>query len=87
MGEMEFLGLLIVSIITLGGFIALVLKFTQPINELRVVIQKLIDKLDTLSGDTAKQETRLNDHDNHFVKLDGRVDKLETRMDMYHHDN
>lgn len=84
MNELEVVGLLVGGIIVLGSFIAVILKFTQPINELRVVIQKLLDKLETLSSDNADHGKRLDDHDDKFNKLDGRVGKLETKMDMYH---
>ena len=87
MSEMEFLGTLIGAIITLGGFIAVIVKFTQPINDLRVVIQKLNDKLDNL-------EKQSNDRDAKIEKIDGRVEKLEdrfidmeTKMKIYHKDS
>ena len=87
MSEMEFLGTLIGAIITLGGFIAVIVKFTQPINDLRVVIQKLNDKLDNL-------EKQSNDRDAKNEKIDGRVEKLEdrfidmeTKMKIYHKDS
>jgi hypothetical protein len=86
MNEMQTIGLIVMAIVTLGGFVALVLKFVQPINELRVVIQKLIDTLDSLTKDNTEHEKRLNDHDDHLSKLDGRVGKLETKMNIYHHD-
>lgn len=84
MNELQIVGLLVVGVVTLAGFVAIIVKFTQPINELRVVIQKLLDKIDTLTIDNTKQGERIEEHENHLNKLDGRVDKLETKMDMYH---
>ena len=84
MNEMEMIGLIVLAIVALGGFVALIAKFTKPINELRIVIQKLIDKLDSLTKDNTEHENRLNQHDQDLNKLDGRVGKLETKMDMYH---
>lgn len=87
MSDMEMIGLIVLAVVALSGFVTIVIKFTQPINELRLAIQKLIDKLDSLSGDNEEHEKRLKEHDIHFNKLDGRVGKLETKMKIYHHDN
>ena len=85
MNEFQIVGWLVTGIITLGSFVAIIIKFTQPINELRVVIQKLLDKIDNLTNDNAQQGKRIDEHDNHLNKLDSRVDNLETKVDMYHH--
>ena len=79
-----FLGYLISAIITLGGFIAIIMKFTQPINDLRVVIQKLNDIIDTLKLNSDQQAKKLEKHDEQIDKLDHRVGKIETKMEMYH---
>lgn len=84
MNELEVVGLLVGGVIVLGSFIAVILKFTQPINELRVVIQKLLDKLESLTSANAEHGKRLDEHDNSIDKLNGRVGTLETKMDMYH---
>ena len=41
MDDLQFVGNVVTAVITLGGFIAVIIKFIQPINDLRVVIQKL----------------------------------------------
>lgn len=84
MDEMQFLGYLIMAVISLGSFIAVILKFTQPINELRVVIQKLNDNIDSLKSDNANQTRRIDKHGEEIDKLDKRVGTLETKVDMYH---
>lgn len=84
MDEMQFLGYLITAIITLGAFIAVIVKFTQPINDLRVVIQKLNDIIDTLKSDNAQQNKRIDKHDEQINELDNRVGKIETKIEMYH---
>lgn len=84
MNELEFLGYVITAVITLGGFIGVVFKFVQPINELRVVIQKLNDSIDAMKTNDAKRDVRLDKHSEQIDKLDHRVGKIETRMDMYH---
>lgn len=84
MNEIEFLGYAITAVITLGGFIAVVTKFTQPINDLRIVIQKLNDTIESLKNDNALQNKRIDKHGEEIDTLDHRVGKLETRMEMYH---
>lgn len=84
MNEIEFLGYAITAVITLGGFIAVVTKFTQPINDLRIVIQKLNDTIESLKNDNALQNKRIEKHGEELDKLDNRVSTLETRMNMYH---
>ena len=42
--ETQMIGYAVVVVITLGSFIAVIQKFTQPINELKVVIQKLNER-------------------------------------------
>lgn len=86
MDEMQLLGYAITAIITLGAFIAVIMKFTQPINELRIVIQKLIDKIDTISKDNDEHGKAINKHSEAISKLGNRVDKLETKMEFYHNE-
>jgi chromosome segregation ATPase len=84
MDEAQFLGYLVMAIITLGGFVAVIMKITQPINDLRVVVQELRDCINTLKTDNATQNRRLDEHgrDIDALKLD--VETLKTRMNMYH---
>lgn len=84
MNEVEFLGYLISALITLGGFIAAIVKFIQPINELRVVIQKLNDTIDALKDDTDILNKRIEKHGEQIDDLDHRVGKIETKIEMYH---
>lgn len=84
MGEMQFLGYLITAIITLGAFIAVIQKLTQPINDLKVVIQELRDCISSLRTDNATQSAHLVKHDGDISDLQDRVTKVETKMDMYH---
>lgn len=84
MDEMQYLGIVITALITLGSFIALIMKFVQPINELRVVIQKLNDRLDAKNEQDDTRDKRIDAHGAHLDNLDGRVGKLETKMNIYH---
>lgn len=86
MDEVQFLGYLVPAIVALGGFIAVIMKFVQPINDLRVVIQKLNDAIDALKTDEAKRDKKIEKHDEQIDKLDHRVGKLETKVEMYHHE-
>lgn len=82
MDEIQFLGYLIMALITLGSFIAVIMKFVQPINELRVVIQKLDDTIDSLKKDNAAQSKRIDRHGERIDQLDNRVGKIETKIEM-----
>jgi predicted nuclease with TOPRIM domain len=84
MGETEFLGYAVTAIITLGAFIAVIQKFTAPINELKLVIQKLNDNIDAIKNENATHDKRLDKHSDQIDKLDNRVGKLETKVDLYH---
>ena len=82
MDEIQFLGYLIMALITLGSFIAVIMKFVQPINELRVVIQKLDDTIDSLKKDNAAQSKQIDRHGERIDQLDNRVGKIETKIEM-----
>lgn len=87
MDELQFLGYLITAVITLGAFIAIIMKFIQPINELRIAIQKLIDRMDASKADDDKRDKRLDAHSQEIDQLRGRVDKVETKINIYHGNN
>ena len=84
MNEAQVIGYAVSVIITLGAFVAVIQKFTQPINELKIVIQKLNDNIDALKSDSINQNRRIEKHGEEIEDLDKRVGKIETRMDMYH---
>lgn len=84
MDDMQFIGYLVSAIITLGGFVAVIMKFIQPINDLRVVIQKLNDNIDALKSDNEHQTKRIDKHGEEIDKLGHRVDKMEAKMEIYH---
>lgn len=86
MNELEVVGLLVGGIIVLGSFIAVIIKLMQPINELRVAVQRFTDKLDTLIESDKAKNKRLDEHDEKFEKMNERIAMLETKMCMYHHD-
>lgn len=84
MDEVQFLGYLVMAIITLGGFVAVIMKITQPINDLRVVVQELRDCITTLKNDNATQNKRLDEHGKDIDDLKVKFGNLETRVNMYH---
>lgn len=84
MDEVTFLGYLVTAIITLGGFVGVVVKFTQPINELRVVIQKLNDNIDTIREVNEQQNKRIEKHGEQIDDLNHRVGKIEGKIELHH---
>lgn len=84
MNEALIIGYLVLAVITLGAFVAVIMKFVQPINELRIVVQKLLDRLESTEKNDAVRDERIEKHGEEIKKLNGRVGKLETKMDMYH---
>lgn len=84
MNEMQFLGMLVTALITLGGFIAVIVKFTQPINDLRLLIQKLDDTITNIIKEGDKRDSRLNEHGKEIDDLKDRVKTVETKVELYH---
>lgn len=86
MEEMQLIGVGVSIVITLGSFIAVITKFTQPINDLRIVIQKLNDSIDNMKKDHEKHDRRITKHGEELDELKVRVKDVETKMQFYHHD-
>ena len=88
MADMQFLGYLLTGLGVIIAFITSVAKIgdrvAKPINELRLVIQKLSDAIDNMKEINTTQNKRLDRHSEHLDKLDNRINKLEVKMDMYH---
>lgn len=84
MEDTQFLGYLVMAIITLGGFVTVIQKFTQPINDLKVVIQELRDCISSIKADNATQNRRIEEHGKEIDDLKTRVNKVETKVDLYH---
>lgn len=84
--EATLVGYAVLVVITLGSFVTVIIKFTEPINDLKVVIQELKDCIATLKDNNETQNKRLNEHGKDIDDLKGRVKSLETRMSIYHHE-
>lgn len=82
MDEMQFLGYVITAIITLASFVAVVQKLTQPINDLRLVIQELRDCVAELKNDNVTQNRRIDKHGEEIDELRHRVGVIETKIEM-----
>lgn len=84
MDQAQFIGYLVLAVITLGSFIGVAQKFTQPINELKVVIQELKDCIAQIRADSEMQNRRITQHGREIDELKGRVGIMETKMDLLH---
>lgn len=84
MNEAEFLGYVVLAIITLSSFIAVANKFTQPINDLKVVVQELRDCISSLKETNNEQNRRINRHGEEIDNLKSRVKAIETKIELYH---
>ena len=84
MEEFQLIGQAISTVITLGAFLAVIMKFTQPINDLRVVIQKLNDNIDSMKKDSEKHEKSIGRHEDKLNDHENRIVTLETKVGTYH---
>lgn len=82
MDDVVLIGYAVTAVVVLGGFIGVIMKFTQPINDLRVVIQKLNDKIDSIIADANELKIRVGEHGKEIDALGTRVCKIETQIDM-----
>ncbi len=84
MPQAQIIGYIVLAVVTLGGFIGVIQKITQPINDLRIVVQELRDCINSLKTDNSTQNKRLTKHGEEIDKLNSRVQKIETKMTLYH---
>ena len=84
MPQTQIIGYIVLAVVTLGGFIGVIQKITQPINDLRIVVQELRDCINSLKTDNSTQNKRLDKHGEEIDKLNSRVQKIETKMTLYH---
>ena len=82
MDDVVLIGYAVTAVVVLGGFIGVIMKFTRPINDLRVVIQKLNDKIDSMIEDANELKIRVGEHGKEIDALGTRVCKIETRIDL-----
>ena len=82
MDDVVLIGYAVTAVVVLGGFIGVIMKFTQPINDLRAVIQKLNDKIDSIIADANELKIRVGEHGKEIDALGTRVCKIETQIDL-----
>lgn len=87
MDHLTFIGYLVASVVTLGGFIAVIAKFTQPINDLRIVIQKLDDTISSMQKIDSLHDKRITEHGKQIDSLNNRIGVIETKINYYHGSN
>lgn len=59
-------------------------KFTGPLNELKIAIQKLNDSIEHLLKDSEVLKDRIAKHGQEINDLISRMDKLEIKVEMLH---
>ena len=87
MDDVVLIGYDVTAVVVLGGFIGVIMKFTQPINDLRVVIQKLNDKIDSIIADANELKIRVGEQEKEIDTIGTRVCKIETRIDLDNKNN
>ncbi len=84
MDEAQFLGYLVLSIITLGAFMLVIQRMTQPINDLKVVIQELRDCINSMKESNAARDERIEKLEETMHRLEATVSNILTKISLYH---
>ena len=78
-------------IIAAGAVISFILsvnkltdKFTEPMNELKLAIQKLSDSINNLLKDMDTLNLRVSQHGKNIDDLNLKIKEIETKVNMYH---
>ena len=87
MEQAQLVGYAILALITIGSFVTLINKMTQPINELRVVIQELKDCIKDITKENARHTDRLDKHRDQIETLQKDVAEIKLLVNMYHKEN
>lgn len=82
MEQAQLIGYAVIAIITLGSFIVVIQRFTQPINELRIVIQELKDCIKDITKENARHTERLDKHRDQIEKLQKDVAEVKMIVNM-----
>ena len=81
MNEAEMIGWIVLALITLGTFIAIIIKIMRPINELNISIQKLNDRIENMNTLDDIRDQKLKAHGLRIDDHEIRLTKIETRHD------
>lgn len=84
MEQAQLIGYGVIALSTIIGFIATVLKFVQPINELRIVIQELKDCINNIIKDNTRHTQLLDKYRDQIEELQKDVVEIKLMMNVYH---
>ena len=84
MEQAQLIGYGVIALSAIIGFVVTVLKFVQPINELRVVIQELKDCINNIIKDNTRHTQRLDKHRDQIEELQKDVVEIKLMMNVYH---
>ena len=85
MPQEQLLGNIVLVVITLGSFITVIQKFTQPLNELKIVIQELKDCITTLRNDNEIQNKRIEKHGTEIDELKTKLNCIDKDIHLLKH--
>lgn len=80
MGETEFLGTLVLGLVTLASLFAVLLKCVKPINDLNINIIKLTDAIEKLMENDKRQDDRIREHGKQIDDLNIAKENHEQRI-------
>lgn len=95
MDQTTMIGSVVLTIITLGSFIAVIQKFTKPIKDIEIkiieslnnftlAIQKLNFCVEGLEKNLLQVIDRLNRHSSRIEEVERKLSNMETKMNLYH---
>lgn len=84
MDSATIIGMVVLAIVSIGSFAILVVKFVQPITELKIEIQKLNSNFDSLKQANKHFDEKLEEHGNDIGDLKNRMGVVETEIKIYH---
>lgn len=82
--EITVLGYVLIAFVTIIGFIVSIIKLTKPINDLRITVQELKGCIELLRETETTQNARIDVHGQQIDALTVKIEKLETKVNMYH---
>lgn len=83
MNNNEFIGMLIMAVVTLGGFAGLLFKCYQPINKLNENIIKLTAEIQRLLENDQVHERRLNSHGREIDHINQTLSEQHTAIEKH----
>lgn len=76
----ETVGIIIAAIVVIAGFVGVIVKVMQPINDLNLNIVKLTASIDRLIANDRTQDTRISNHGHEIDDLKLKNENLEGRI-------